>query len=87
MMTAVPRATAQHASFTARCRPPPDRTDMTIFKSPAKRQASSNVNVFDPHNLSWVPTGLTHKYRQRFQTTNDLVDGRKMHAVFYHQVD
>ena len=87
VVTTAPRATAQHASFTTRCKPPPERTDMSIFKSPAKWQASTNVNVFDPHHLSWVPTGLTNKYRQRFQTTHDLVDGRKMHAVFYHQFD
>ena len=57
---------------------------MTIFKSPARRQSSPNVNVYDTNNFMWVPTAVNHeRYRSRFQSTHDLMEARKVFSVFF----
>ena len=56
---------------------------MSIFKSPGRRQASENVNVYNPDSLLWVPTAVSGKYNSRFATTADLVDARKIFSVLY----
>jgi hypothetical protein len=56
---------------------------MSIFKSPGRRQASDNVNVFNPDSLMWVPTAVSGKHNSRFSTTADLADARRIYRVLY----
>ena len=72
--------TMQH---TMRTLAPSDRANLSIFKSPGRRQVSENVNTYDSNTFSWVPTKLTGKYNARFQTTHELMDAKKIFSVFY----
>ena len=56
------------------------KVNMDIFKRGHHHQYP-NKNVFDDKTFSWVPTFLTGKYRHRFVSTADLIDGPKINAM------
>ena len=60
--------------------------NLSIFKSPMDRQLSHpNRNVYDENTFQWQPSVRCNKYSERFQTTSDLQEGRKIISVFYNE--
>ena len=44
-----------------------------------------NRNVYDENTFQWQPSVRCNKYSERFQTTSDLQEGRKIISVFYNE--
>ena len=59
--------------------------NMSIFRSPGGRTVHPNRNSYDSSTYSWKPTVITGKYNDRFQTTHDLMDAKKMNCILYNQ--
>ena len=60
------------------------RTNLSIFKSPAARSKSfNNPNVYSEETMTWESnkSNLTNVYNERFQSTNQCIDGRKIFRV------
>ena len=59
--------------------------NLSIFRSPGGRIVHPNRNSYDNSTYSWKPTVITGKYNDRFQTTHDLMDAKKMNCILYNQ--
>ena len=57
--------------------------NLSIFRSPGGRIVHPNRNSYDNSTYSWKPTVITGKYNDRFQTTHDLMEAKKMNSILY----
>lgn len=57
--------------------------NMSIFKSPLVHQRHENTNKFSKEKMTWIPTKVKTKHDNRFQTTQDLMFGRKIFPLLY----
>jgi len=58
------------------------RVNMTIFKSPSTH-VHGNVNAYNNETYMWQPTLLTGKYNERFQTTHENMEAKKLFGRFF----
>jgi hypothetical protein len=59
------------------------KTNLSIFKSPAARAKHVHRNIYSEETMSWESDKslLTNKYNERFQTTHDTIDAKKIFRV------
>lgn len=58
--------------------------DLSIFRSPQSRQSHhTERNTYDEDAYAWKSSiHITKKYTERFQTTNDIIDAKKINSIF-----